>query len=293
MSTRIVSPWSLVACIGKVESEVGGLATPWTTANETQARFLEMWHRYAKQLPDTDMIKTFAAPTSAECEAWLAQNGFPGQKLPGITPPGFGAIGLLDLLVLWEREGVEHRTRISGQMYPGFKLPKRTVTPYVSPAQDGNEHVFVQVPVKQSGINVYIGMFHDVPTDEFDMVRWAKRALEDKQYGTVGAGGLICPMVNIETENDRSWLPEMGAMGKDGMPAIITAAKNKNRLRMNHKGARAQAYDFAAVTRGICFDEPLVIDGPFVVIMTMDGCDLPILVAYIDKDGWKDPGNLD
>ena len=80
-------------------------------------------------------------------------------------------------------------------------------------------------------------------------------------------------------------------MGKDGSPAEIAQALYQHRLRMNEVGARAQAAAALGMSRGISMEEPVMINGPFIVWFEKDGV-IPFS-AHITEEHMKKPGNLD
>ncbi|KXK08766.1 MAG: hypothetical protein UZ21_OP11001000318 [Microgenomates bacterium OLB22] len=104
--------------------------------------------------------------------------------------------------------------------------------------------------------------------------------------------GVIFPMVDMDIKEDMSWILGLSAQAADGRPAVISQAVRQDKLRMNHRGARAQTAVAMAVMRGMS-PPPLVIDRPFVVWFDRAGLPFPIFSAYVTQEHWREPDTLD
>jgi serine protease inhibitor len=99
-------------------------------------------------------------------------------------------------------------------------------------------------------------------------------------------------MIDMNTEDDLSWLIGMRTVDEQGNPWRISQAKQQTKLRLNEKGARAQSA--AAIGCGTLSmpPPPFIVDRPFVFWVMRAGIDLPLFVSYITPEHWKEPADL-
>jgi hypothetical protein len=105
---------------------------------------------------------------------------------------------------------------------------------------------------------------------------------------------LILPMISFEEIVDVSWLVGLNTTEDLGLDYAVMQAVQKNRLKMNEFGVRAQsAVGMAFMTCCIKPAVSLTVDSPFFMWLERPGLRKPLFVAWLDYDSWKDPGSLE
>jgi hypothetical protein len=127
-------------------------------------------------------------------------------------------------------------------------------------------------------------------------------ALLERAYELSRAGqeiddfdGLVFPMVDLEQAVGLGWLVGLATDDDEGLPWEIEAALERNRLRMNEVGARAESAVMLQVAAVAIGPEPKpdhVIDRPFLVWFERDGLSRPLFAAYVVEDEWRNPGAI-
>jgi hypothetical protein len=233
-----------------------------------------------------DAVKGMCSHDASVLNKFLADNGF-NIRLNPLGPDDLGTVGILDLLVEWLNAGNEQSIRAkNGRTYEGVRIKDAEVLDL------WGTHYVVRLRTKD-GTCVYI-MTEVRPADQFQLMGQvshantaAKTARRSQKYK-----GCDFPMVDMRVQEDVSWLRGMHTVGQDGSPWTVTQAKQENRLRMNQFGARAQSATAMVMTRGISFEKPFVVDGPFMVWFTRPDCTRPLFAAWVDYSDWKNPGDL-
>jgi len=148
-------------------------------------------------------------------------------------------------------------------------------------------------PSTKSADAVFMTMVDDSP---------AGLALLERAYALSRAGkeigdfdGLVFPMVHLEQAVGLGWLAGLVTDDEEGLPWEIEAALERNRLRMNEVGARAESAVMLQMVWAAIGPEPKsdhVIDRPFLVWFERDGLSRPLFAAYVVEDEWRNPGAI-
>jgi hypothetical protein len=286
MSTTAAT-YPIVAAIKHAE-QILGPDRAWQPINETQRRFLtEFFVGGRAEVVHVPEIESIASYSHDEINAFLRERGFTIQLDPW-NPPGFGVASVLDLLVEWAQEGeVTLVETDGGREFPGVRVGEQGLRFFDVP---DHPNPVARLETK-SGDLVYMTML-DQPLEGFDLVAKA-RAFSEHKRPRGAFGGLIFPIVDLDQEEDITWLIGMRTTGDDGLPAIISQALQQTKLQMNEVGARAQSAVAIAVRSAPLMPKPdHVINQPFLIWFERDGLSQPLFVGYITPDDWRNPGDI-
>ena len=279
-------PYSILVALDAFEKNLGN-GRAWTPVNQQQDALINWRETCGADISRLgDVVKGLCSSSADELNKFLSDNGF-SIKLDPLGPDDLGAVGILDLLVEWLNAGSEQSIRgQDGKTYAGVRIKNAAVLDI------RGTHYAARLETKD-GTCAYI-MPDDRPADQFQLMgrvndanAFASAMKHSRKYK-----GVDFPMVNMRVREDMSWLLGMNTVGEDHSPWRITQALQENRLRMNQFGARAQSATAVAVTRGISFEQPFVVDRPFIVWFTRPGCTRPLFAAWVDYSDWSNPGDL-
>ena len=294
MASRTACASSIYGCL-RVAERILGPNRQWQGINPSQQSLLDFFAANDLDLVQavrTGLITAEASYEREVLERFLANHGFAGMPVPEFTKPDFGVASVFDLLVHWLEVG--KRITLSGQnqqQVPGVQLKKDIVT---IQAVNGFHEPLVTVDT-QEGFEVKLLKVGSVAGRRYESYLELLRAPQRLSVG-LPISGYSCvrlPMIDFQQDVDLDWILGLNTMGDDGRPAIVRAASQRNRLRLNDRGARAQSATVMVVMRGVSIDRPYVIDEPFLLWVTQKYRPTPLFVAYLDYDSWQDPGNLD
>ena len=194
---------------------------------------------------------------------------------------------VLDILVTWQKKG--HSITLmakDGKRYPAAEMSKETTCAYK--ASSHPEPVICLL----TGGNEKAYMTKHAPLSGMPLVKRAmqlsKEFAELEKYDKV-----IFPKAHADVRVDIGWMLGMGTECTD-MPlqAVVAEALKQVKLRLNEKGAHAEAAVAIGLSRGVERTKSYTIDEPYLFWMERGGCKLPIVAGYISQDSWKDPGEL-
>lgn len=261
--------YSIVAALVAGEKRVSGFKD-WLTRNPEQERFKQDYYE-----PCRNEISHIAYVKSNAVES--------------IT--GLSLTAVLDLLVEWPQKGKCREVVCEDKRrFPGVRLPEEMVT-FFRLRPSGDPLVCVRT---KSAHLIYMTMYPPAPTDYFSLFELARQLPREKRP-THDFNGLIFPMVKIKQNFPLSWLIGMTAEN-NGLPQEITKANQENRLRMNETGARVQSkVVLETVYVGVRCERrrpDLIINRPFLLWVEDPKAKLPIFVAYIQRQDWRNPGDI-
>ena len=262
----------------------------WRPVSDAQERFLaELFASGRAEVARIPEIETLASHDAGELNDFLQARGFPAVFVP-FAERRFGTASVLDVLVEWLHEGFPTElTTEEGRRFPAVRLPADVVR-FVRARGHGNPIARLET---KSGDTVCMTMVDDPPSG-LDLL---SRALELSRAGKENHDfdGLVFPMVTLEEEIGLGWLLGLTAGDEDGLPWEIEAAVQRNRLRMNETGARAES---AVMVQVVAFGVRTrvkpdhVIDRPFLVWFERDGLEHPLFAAFAAEDAWRNPGAI-
>ncbi|MDO8584361.1 MAG: serpin family protein [bacterium] len=298
-ASRTVTLPPLLFALGEA-SQMLKQEDPWVTTNVKQETFLRTC---VEGLIPSDLIsllpeiESMASWNAGEINAWLRARGFSIELSP-FDADTFGIAAVFKLLLEWFEVGTSDLVIApDGQTYPGFKLETDTFV------QIGRSslapHPIVLISAK-NGDQVFLtktvpGFLRE--DEDFVLVDRAREILgaldlDEKPPFT----SVIIPKVDLNQSVDIGWLQGMNAMTQmRGVTerATLIEAKQQTKLRMNEHGAKVES----AAAMGVCLEcyspeENLVINEPFLMVVTRTGIRLPLFVGIIGEEDWKDPGKL-
>jgi hypothetical protein len=279
-------PYSVLVALDAFEQKLGR-GRKWKPVNRQQDALLNWRQQCGADLPRLgDAVKGMCSQDAGALNKFLADNGF-NIRLSPLGKDDLGAVGILDLLVEWLNAGDKQSIRCKdGKIAEGVRIKDAEVLDL-----NGSDCA-VRLETKD-GTRVYI-MPSPRPADQFQLMgrvmtanAEAGKARRSEEYK-----GCDFPMVDMLVQEDVSWLRGMCTVGQDNSPWTVTQAMQENRLRMNQFGARAQSATAMVVTRGISFEQPFVVDEPFIVWFTKPNCTRPLFAAWVDYSDWRNPGDL-
>jgi hypothetical protein len=99
-------------------------------------------------------------------------------------------------------------------------------------------------------------------------------------------------MITYQEEPDVEWLKSLQFPGR-----AVSKALQEVIFKMNEVGARAQA----AIALVVCevaapsmhYQEPLIVNQPFLLWIERPGMPLLIFAAYLEQKYWTDPGSIE
>ncbi len=201
-------------------------------------------------------IETIAARSAGPVNTFLARHGFAG-NLREAGPQSLYAAAVLDLLVEWVTPGSAVQLALhDGRLAPGVRLKKghfrvdgRVLSPEVKPGP------------------IYVRMCESVTLDEgLAIIAGTIYVAPNGDYGAA-----TFPMVSLDIDVDASKM--IGLRNGDW---TVDQAFARAKLRLDPKGAHAQAAAAMAATRGVV--KTFKIAGPFTIaFVTGDG---QVAIAY-------------
>ncbi|MBP9798342.1 hypothetical protein KBC70_04325 [Candidatus Woesebacteria bacterium] len=264
----------------------------WSPVNPTQDSFLKKYFPGVRGALSMikDEISGIVSRSADEINDFLASRGF-SMKLEPFGPDSIGFASVLDLVVEWMTEGTRTLVRsvTSGRDFTAVRL-----TDGVRFCRSDNHTHPIALIATKSGDLVAMTKLDSVPNGAFALEELAGQLTRDAYQVFNEFGAVVFPMVNLDRDFDVSWLLGMELNGDP-----ITQAIGQVKLRMNAKGARAQAAVAIVVTRSMpprTFED-MVIDGQFLVWFIRPEFDseqqyVPLFVAHVTEEDWADPGDL-
>lgn len=291
--TRSVTTWPFIGCFKAADEQLGaGRIWKPIKDNAAQEEFVSNFLEPGRQELssgrfDPEELKFICSQSAAEINNFLVENGFPRLANMELGPLSLGLASVLRIVVKWKLKG--SRTKLERGGYDAVYLGKEKAEICSSPE---NPHPVAALET-QSGDRVYLTVLDNPPTG-FELVRKAK-SISDSLSKRLNYEGVIFPMIDLDHQVDASWVIGMHTTDEGQRPLAIQEASQQTRLKMNHIGALAES----AVTMGVLAGKkcdptpPLIIDRPFLFWIMRKGLSQPLFAAVLDKDVWKDPGEID
>ena len=264
-----------------------------TTSNTTQKKFIDDIHAYCKVDVDRiEEIESIADTNYKNINKWLADRGFQIQ-LSDFGPGGFGVASALDLLGEWAIKGKKWSVETEeGDYYPGIKMTNYGKEFY---RVKENPNFIIEIETKKND-HVYLMMVDEVPTG-FGLLDFVEKIQNEKQKVPFEYDGFIFPKIDFDEEIILDWLLNLRFETPKGKEPFytISQALQQTKLKMNEEGFRVKSAVALGILAGAAPEkiEPYVINKPFLMWITRERLSKPLFIAYLNKDVWKDPKNLD
>lgn len=280
--SRAFSAHSLVAGLEKA-SQVASRSGDWHPINREQDMLLEVAANYPfNQFPPLP-TSVIASLVAREITEFYRQRGF-DISFPELKPREIGIGTLLDILVDWQVPGDRESIYYLNRRYPAAYLKKGLFV------IRSREHNYPHAVIGTKN-GYMVGMTAlDEDLNEWEMLDLASRV--QLSTNPTDYNGLIFPCTSLEASTDASWMTGLFAPNPYG-GMVVTQVFQRDRLRMNEYGARAQSASGMTVQMlGARDEHPLVIDRPFMVWFSQSMNHTPVFVARVTPEHWSDPGDI-
>ena len=284
-----VAAYPIVAALKAADAFLGP-ERQWRAVRTEQERLLAGF--FASGQAEIDCIpelESLASRDATELNDFLALRGFP----PFFTPfeeQRFGIASVLDLLVEWAHGGhASEIAREDGRRFPAVRIASGDVCFFRS----ARHRSPVARLATKSGDAVCMTMFDDPPAGLGLLEGAHELSRTGKEVHDFD--GLVFPMVHLDQAVELGWLLALAADDEEGIPWLIEAALQRNRLRMNEIGARAEsAVMVQPVAVGLGWEPKPdhVIDRSFLVWFERDGLSRPLFAAFVAEEEWRNPGAI-
>lgn len=280
--------------------EILGKGRVWHGINPSQYIFLEQFFTQRAALAkfsDKELL-SWVSWIAEELNKILKDEGFDIQ-IGDFAYDEFGVVSILDVLVEWLAPGQVDFILSGSAKYPAVKMEPRA---YV----DGKPEILfealnsylhphsVAVVKTQSDDKVYMTVA-EKPAADFDLTNKIDE-IRDSLHEGPDYDWLKFPMVDLNHQIDIGWLKGMWTTTTRkniGQKAIISQALQQTKFKMNQFGARVKsAVAIGVRTVSIRIEQGFIINKPFFLWIEREGATIPVMYAYIDREDWKNPGNL-
>lgn len=296
-ATMVLAP--IMAALVKTE-EILGPDRIWQPQHQGQQHFLERYFSRRKQLSvfTEKELRNWVSWVAAELNALLAEEGF-SITLEPFKENEFGVVSILDVLVEWIAEGKISSLYSNNATYPAVSMERYadvsgTMIPTFG-AYKSSQHPHPIAVVYTKNLDKVYMTIADQGLSQFELatrVNTIKGSMDTTH--SLYYDELLFPMVDLDQEVSLAWLLNMETTSDEGDRAYISQAAQQTKFKMNEKGARVKSAVAIAVNLECAFvNRVLTIDQPFFLWIERKGTDIPVLSAYINRENWKNPGNLD
>lgn len=278
MTSIAISPYTMPAALAAGDNLLGKQDWKANTSNNEQVEWLEKYPQRAEIASSLSEIESNATDVIDQHIGWLGKRGWSA----AITNGGRGDIYLASVL------SAGGKWLVPGTNYSDSKTNlKRAILKevFVSTTQK-----YARIRTEEEGLEFWI---HEIGAPIIDSAGLRKAAYEmlrdvvDDPSTDIEEGSLDFPMVNLKYRKAADYL-----IGLSSGPNQVTQADEGFELKMNHLAGRAKAKAEVAVSRGIDMKPHLIINNPFLVLVVKDGVEEPLFAAYVDRDSWRDPGEV-
>lgn len=262
----------------------------WNPINDEQKELLERFQAIRDSLPLIPTLQGWARETAQELNEILAKHGF-GIRLRPWPRDGntFGVVAINDFTIEWmavgqtEEEWGNRKILINDK--PAFRLKMNAGVEFLG-CRILPEPV-IKIPTK-TGDLVYVVKYED-SSEGFGLLE----TIENIRSELISVGrsyeGVNIPMVKLDLEVNIDWLLNLWTQaGRDKW--WIAQALQEIKFAMNQFGARVKEATAIAVKKGL--PSYYTVDGPFLIWIERQGVPVPLFMAHITEQDWKDPGDL-
>jgi len=299
VSKTVVLP-PIDVCFEKAEGVIKPRES-WRAMNELQLEYLKNFLARREDLRkfSEKELRSWVSKNAGELNAILKTEGF-NIKFNPFKSNEFGAVSILDVLVEWLVAGKVDKIYWNDEVYPAVSMDRTGVVDdkhFV--AFDAFEHSRHKYPVvvleTKSGDK--IGMtIAGRPFVNFELVERinAIRDPKNSRKRISTAKKLLFPMIDLDQEEDITWLAGMCTVDRDGDEWYVGQALQQTKFKMNEKGARVKsAAAISVILRSASHQsDKIIIDRPFLLWVERRGLSQPLMYAYLDEADWKSPGDL-
>ncbi len=300
MTSRVGSIFDIVGALAQAEVDgilpVGSVWKARETMPYDQLAFLQYMEEVRQYIPGLTADKLMKGKSTWDVKVinkWFKDNGF-SIKLTAKPQPHqemFYLGCIYSHLLTWQHVGSERRLRgENGKEYDGVYMKRQGVSFYrhnelmtiAGVATKDTRDVAYMMPCKMGA-----------PLSPFDPLQLARGIQREmKQTGEFSA--LHFPMVDLNVDTSLDWLKGVWTETFEvDQIARVVEAKQQSKLKMNHKGAKAESAAGISVSfESTSISVPMVIDQPFLFWISRQGIPMPLFAAWVDFESWANPGNF-
>ncbi|MBU1118343.1 hypothetical protein KKH43_00490 [Patescibacteria group bacterium] len=244
----------------------------WSGSSEQMA-FLARYESAFADLPDLeDHLETISSADPDVLGSWFSQRGFTDLDIT-LSPGCMGIGSFFNLHVEWRKTGIGVSIQLEENFYHGVEL-----SPQSAFMLDGHDFPLFQLETNQDWKVFLTESDQQYPSR--DLPARGNELLQKKRTA-LASTKLRFPMVELDIHVDIDFLTGMKAHSN-----TIVTAKKKTKLRLDEKGAKAQAAVFMPPLCGgpriYCY----TIIRPFFVIFWKEGLDFPPFIAHVTPKHW-------
>ena len=279
----------------KADEFLGSKFQGFSHVNGIQEKFLEEFYKTGKsdisRFSDEE-IESIASRKSDEINKWLEKRGF-SIKLHPFQDDGFGVATVLSILGEWAKKGTKYSVRTEDdEYYPGVKMTNYGLGFY---RVSESEHMIIEIETRSSD-RVYLMMADPGPADlalveQVEAIHQRMKPVESE------FNGVVFPKVDLDMKGTIDWILNLRLQVQgESLPYYqLTQALQQTKLKMNEVGFHVKsAVAIAAILAApLKQQEPYMINKPFLMWIMRPQFSKPLFVAYLDKDVWKDPKDLE
>ncbi len=291
MATHTFVPHPIFEALLKASRELGGVQ--WNSISEIQKYFLsELYNPHSVEVGkfSSEELRSWASEVADELNKILSDEGF-DIRLDELQENEIGVVAILDILLDWLKEGIKLKLYSDDIAYPGVRINSSMVEGYstfLSGVNCKNYDQRIAMLRTQKNDVVYMA----IADKELGDFKLFKHIMNIRQNIAPDVRPVFVhfPMIDLDHQPDVNWLVGMPHTGG----GQITQAMQQTKFKMNEKGAHLKSAVAIVAKRGMSpAEHGIVIDKPFYLWIERPGIELPIMCAYMDRDVWSDPGNLD
>lgn len=275
MTSIAISPYTMPAALAAGDNLLGKQEWVANSSNNEQAEWLEKYPQRAKIAGSLPEIESNATDIIDQHIGWLGKRGWSA----AVTKGSRGDVYLASVLSAggkWLTPGTSYSDSTTNL--------KRAVLKevFVSTAKK-----YARIPTQQEDIEFWVQEVGTTIIDSAGLAKAANEMMQEMGDDITEEGILNFPMVNLRYRKAADYM-----IGLRSGINEVTQADEGYELKMNHLAGRAKAKAEVAVSRGIDMKPLLTINGPFLVLVVKEGVNEPLFAAYVDRDSWRDPGDV-
>lgn len=263
----------------------------WQAVNQTQTTFLETYYAKTVELSvfNDKELRSWMSPDHNFLNGILKKENFSIQLEP-MNPDEIGVVSILDVAVEWMHKGqkttIKSNTSGATQEYPAVSMNKGF---QVYSSMQHNEPIACVQTKNNDKVWMTVANTPRVGFEIENHISQIRSSIsQDSSYDS-----LVFPMVDLDKEEDISWLKGMEWKKSGWTQGKITQALQQTKFKMNEMGARVKSAVAIVFTRECARRMTvMVIDKPFYLWIERPGLSKPIFAAHITPENWKDPKDL-
>lgn len=293
MTSRIDPTVVLSAILDQAaENPTIGPDMEWKAINPQQEALLDQYpfvRQGLRTLKDVDLLESRSSYDVTVINEWLKSRDFTIQLEDMERPDAFYLAAIFEQLVKWRIAGssesfydFDDGGEYAGvSMVEGFSVLKSAYS----------SELVAKIDTEVDGEYAYM-MMMDEPDVEANLSVIVGDVMSNLEEVEVSDDfELSFPKVSLDMLIDIEWLLEMWGIVPSGEKIKVAQAFSQGMLKINEFGAHAKVA--AAVATVLESMKPgLRINKQFLFWIMKDGVSFPLFPAWIDKEDWKDPGEI-